>query len=175
MIGNACSTNAFQLGECLGEALVRAEGKGALGYIGCTDESYWDEDYYWAVGIGPIKANPTYEETGLGMYDRAFHDNGEPETDWYTTQGQMMYAGNLAVTESNSIRSKYYWEIYTLLGDPSLMVYFSVPDPMVVTVPDILPVGIYNLHFQCEQNAYAALSIDGKLLDATYTLSLIHI
>ncbi len=169
MIGNACSTTTFHLDNCLAEALVRAEGKGALGYIGCTNESFWDEDYYWAVGIGPIKANPTYEETGLGMYDRVFHDNGEPETDWYTTQGQMIYAGNLAVTESNSIRSKYYWEIYTLLGDPSLMVYFSVPDPIVVTVPDTLPVGVYNLHFQCEQNAYAALSIDDKLLDATYT------
>jgi len=169
MIGNGCSTATFHLDNCLGEALVRAEGKGALGYIGCTNDSYWDEDFYWAVGIGPISANPSYTETGLGMYDRAFHDNGEPETDWYTTQGQMMYAGNLAVTESNSIRSKYYWEIYTLLGDPSLMVYFSVPDPIVVNVPDTLPVGIYNLHFQCEQNAYAALSIDGKLLDATYT------
>ncbi|MCD6566447.1 MAG: T9SS type A sorting domain-containing protein [Bacteroidales bacterium] len=169
MIGNGCSTATFQLGNCLGEALVRAKEKGALGYMGCTNDSYWDEDYYWAVGIGPIKANPTYAETGLGMYDRVFHDNGEPETDWYTTQGQMMYAGNLAVTESNSTRSKYYWEIYTMLGDPSLMVYFSVPDPMVVNVPDTLPVGIYNLHFQCEQNAYAALSIDGKLLDATYT------
>ncbi len=169
MIGNGCSTATFQLDNCLGEALVRAKEKGALGYMGCTNDSYWDEDYYWAVGLGPIKANPTYAETGLGIYDRAFHDNGEPETDWYTTQGQMMYAGNLAVTESNSIRSKYYWEIYTLLGDPSLMVYFSVPDPMVVNVPDTLPVGIYNLHFQCEQNAYAALSIDGKLLDATYT------
>jgi len=114
MIGNACSTTTFQLGECLAEALVRAEGKGALGYIGCTNESFWDEDYYWAVGIGPIKANPTYEETGLGMYDRAFHDNGEPETDWYTTQGQMIYAGNLAVTESNSKYTKYYCDIYTL-------------------------------------------------------------
>ncbi|MBE9511956.1 MAG: T9SS type A sorting domain-containing protein [Bacteroidetes bacterium] len=169
MIGNGCSTATFNLDNCLAEALVRAEGKGALGYIGCTNDSYWDEDFYWAVGIGPISANPLYAETGLGMYDRAFHDNGEPETDWYITQGQMTYAGNLAVTESNSRYTKYYWEVYTLLGDPSLMVYFSVPDSMIVTVPDTLPVGIYNLHFQCEQNAYAALSIDGKLLDATYT------
>ena len=169
MIVNGCSTASFQLGECFAEALVRAKGKGAIGYIGCTNDSFWDEDFYWAVGLGPISANPTYEETGLGMYDGTFHDNGEAETDWYTTQGQMIYAGNMAVTASSSRYTKYYWEIYTLMGDPSLMVYFSVPDFIPVTVPDTLPTGIYNLHFQCEPNAYAALSIDGQLLDAAYT------
>ncbi len=50
MIGNGCSTTTFHLDNCLGEALVRAEGKGALGYIGCTNDSYWDEDFYWEIG-----------------------------------------------------------------------------------------------------------------------------
>ena len=99
MIGNGCQSANFYY-ECFGEALVRARGKGALSYIGCTNDSYWDEDYYWAVGTGPILEFPTYEDTGLGMYDRTFHDHGEPESEWYPTQGQMVLGGNLSVLES---------------------------------------------------------------------------
>ena len=34
----------------------------------------------------------------------------------------MNLAGLMAVEESNSPRKKYYWEIYQLMGDPSLAV-----------------------------------------------------
>ncbi|MCP4712993.1 MAG: Gingipain R, partial [Planctomycetes bacterium] len=75
MIGNACLTNEFDVSVCFGEALLRAENKGALGYIGASSDSCGGEDYYWGVGVGSITANPTYEGTGLGAYDRTFHDH----------------------------------------------------------------------------------------------------
>lgn len=168
MIGNACSTTSFGNPECFAEALVRAENKGALGYIGCTNDSYWDEDFYWAVGVGPISANPTYDETGLGAYDRTFHDNGEPVSDWYITQGQIVYAGNLAVTTGNIQKAKYYWEIYHLMGDPSLMVYFSVPDTLEVYYPPTIPIGMNTLFIHTEPNAYVGFSLDDQLLDAKH-------
>ena len=168
MIGNACSTTRFDNPECFAEALVRAENKGALGYIGCTNDSYWDEDFYWAVGVGPISANPTYDETGLGTYDRIFHDNGEPVSEWYITQGQIVYAGNLAVTIGNIQKAKYYWETYQLMGDPSLMVYFSVPDTLEVYYPPTIPIGMNTLFIQTEPNAYIGFSLDGQLLDAKH-------
>lgn len=167
MIGNGCQSANFYY-ECFGEALVRAKNKGALSYIGCTNDSYWDEDYYWAVGTGPIVQFPTYEETGLGMYDRTFHDHGESESDWYPVLGQMIYGGNLAVVEGNPSRAKYYWEIYHVLGDPSLMIYFSQPDPISVDIEESMPTGIQNLFIQAEPYSYVGLTKNGVLLDARY-------
>lgn len=169
MIGNGCVTTVFNLDECLGEALLRAKDKGALGYIGCSDDSYWDEDYWWAVGTGPIKANPGYEETGTGMYDLSFHDHGELKDDWAQTQSQYVFAGNMAVTEGNLSKAEYYWEIYHLMGDPSLMIYFSVPDTIAANFPLKLPLGTSKLQIITEPDIYAGLSQDNQLLTAGFS------
>ncbi len=36
------------------------------------------------------------------------------------TNDALVFCGNLAVTESGSSRITYYWNIYNLMGDPSL-------------------------------------------------------
>ena len=46
LIGNCCNSNEFAGVTCLGEALLRTPKK-AVGYIGATNSTYWDEDYYW--------------------------------------------------------------------------------------------------------------------------------
>ncbi|OQY27798.1 MAG: hypothetical protein B6244_09400 [Candidatus Cloacimonetes bacterium 4572_55] len=165
MVGNACLTNKFEVAVCFGEALLRAENKGALGYIGGSNSTYWDEDYYWGVGFGTVTPNPTYESTGLGTYDSAFHDHEEDEDDWYVTQAGMMFAGNLAVTEGGS-RVSYYWEIYHLMGDPSLMVYFGQPDAMSASYNGMLPLGSGSFTVTTEPGAYVALSMNGDLYGA---------
>ena len=157
MVGNCCQTNTYNQ-TTFGEALLRAENKGALGYIGASDYSYWDEDYFWGVGNGPIIANPTYEITGLGAYDRTFHEHGEPRSEWYSTMDQMVFAGNLAVQESNSGMKQYYWEVYCLMGDPSTMVYFSVPPALTVDYMPLLPLGTPAFEVQTEPYAYVAIS-----------------
>jgi len=157
MVGNCCQTNTYDQ-NTFGEALLRAENKGALGYIGASDYSYWDEDYWWGVGNGPIVTNPTYETTGLGAYDRTFHDHGEPVSEWYSTMDQMIFAGNLAVQESNSGMKQYYWEIYCLMGDPSTMVYFSVPPALTVDYIPLLPLGTPSFEVHTEPYAYVAIS-----------------
>ena len=40
------------------EKLLRENGKGAVAYIGGSNNTYWDEDFWWAVGTGVASANP---------------------------------------------------------------------------------------------------------------------
>lgn len=121
IISNACRTAQFNIASSFGNKMVVTGEKGAIGFIGCSNDSYWDEDYYWAVGPGTPSADPTYEGTGSGAYDRLFHTHGETASNWYYTMGQVNYAGNLAVSASTSSRKKYYWETYNLVGDPSTL------------------------------------------------------
>jgi len=166
MVGNCCLTSTFDDPECFGEALLRANQKGAIGYIGASNSTYWDEDYYFGVGVGPIVLNPTYAQTSLGAFDCTFHDHGEPQSKWYPTQAQMMFAGNLAVTAGAPSNAQYYWEIYHLMGDPSLMIYFSVPAPLNASHLASIPVGMNTLQVTTEPGAYVAISFNGSLLDA---------
>jgi hypothetical protein len=168
LVGNACSTNEYATPACFGEALLRAENKGAVGYIGGSNSTYWDEDYYWGVGVGPITEDPpSYYETTLGSYDRMFHDHGEPQADWYTTQDQMIFAGNLAVTEGAPGSAQYYWEIYCLMGDPSLSPYMGVPAEMTISYDQLMPMGSTSFTVTAEPYALVAISKDGVLYGAT--------
>lgn len=168
MIGNGCETNIYTLGTCFAEALVRTPGRGALAYIGCTSDSYWDEDYYWSVGVGPIVSDPQYEQTSMGYYDRVFHQHAEPRESWTPSLGEMIFGGNLAVQESHSSRKKFYWEIYQLMGDPSLVPWFGLPGTREIHYPELLPPASERLDISCAPYDYIALSRDGQLLDAAH-------
>ena len=50
LVGNCCQSAKFDVPVCFGESLLRAEDKGAIGYIGGSNNTYWDEDYWWSVG-----------------------------------------------------------------------------------------------------------------------------
>jgi PKD repeat protein len=168
MIGNCCVTNQFDYSSpCFGETLLRAVGKGAVGYIGASYNSLWDEDYQWGVGVrSSIIENPTYSATQLGAYDGMFHDHGEAKTKWFYTNGQMVHAGCLAVQASTSSYKKYYWEEYHLMGDPSVMTYFSVPDALPVAYTNPQTVGVTTLAVTTIEDAYVAISHNGVLLNA---------
>ena len=167
MVGNCCVTNKYDEPECFGEALLRANSKGAIGYIGASNNSYWDEDYYWGTGFRDIVEHPVYGSSSSGAYDLTFHNHGEPYSEWYITQGQMVRAGNLAVTQSGS-SIDYYWEIYNLMGDPSLMVYFGVPPVLNVSYSPFIPLGSTTFTVNTEPYAYVALSLNGNLLGASF-------
>ncbi|MDO9510170.1 MAG: C25 family cysteine peptidase [Bacteroidales bacterium] len=160
MVGNCCQSNSFGI-DCLGETLLRAVNKGAVGYIGGTNNTYWDEDYWWGCGFKSVTLNPLYDAAHLGAYDVTFHDHGEAATSWYVTQGQMVVGGNMAVQESNTSMKAYYWEIYCLMGDPSVMVYMGVPAPVTATYLNTLLVGMNTLTVTTEEYALVSLSMNG--------------
>lgn len=168
VISNACRTGMYHIAGSFGNTLIKTDEKGAAGFIGASNDSYWTEDYYWSVGIGPVSNDPKYEETSLAAYDRLFHKFGEKASDWYITMGQIIFAGNLSVTASPSSKKKYYWEIYNLLGDPSIIPYMGTPDTFKINLPDILPNKIRSLSLTINPHSYIAVSKSDTLWDASY-------
>jgi len=164
-VGNCCLTNKFEVGTCFGEAWLRAEDKGAIGYIGGTNSTYWDEDYWWGVGVGSVVSNPTYASTGLGVYDGLFHDHGEDFAEWTTTTGGMIWRGNMAVTEGGG-SINYYWEIYSIMGDPSLEAYLGIPQANTATYPDVLYLGVTTMQVTADPYSYVSLTMDGDIYAA---------
>ncbi len=168
IITNACRTAQFSSAGSFGNRMVLSREKGAIGFIGCSNDSYWDEDYFWAVGAGPVTLKPDYESTGLGAFDRLFHLKGESPSEWYYTMGQIVYAGNMAVSASTSPRKKYYWETYNLIGDPSVIPIISKPVPLAISIPDTLPNGIKSLTLNSVPYTYLAVSHADTLWDASF-------
>ena len=176
-IGNCCQSNTFQDNECFGEAALRKVNGGAIGYIGGSDFTYWSEDYWWGVGnTTTITANPTYESSSRGMYDGYWHQLAN-ETDtntWYTTQGEMLASGGIAVEGSttDAKNKEYYWEIYHLMGDPSVTNYIGTPQPMPVTTnPSALLIGTTSLTVNAAPYSYVALSQNKVLIKAAFSNS----
>ncbi|MCX6286768.1 MAG: C25 family cysteine peptidase [Bacteroidetes bacterium] len=169
MIGNCCKAANYST-TCFSKEITRVANKGALGYIGCSDYSYWDEDYWWACGYKTvIAAGPPYDPAHLGAYDKTFHDNGEPLSEYFVTMGQMVQGGNLAVQESSSGMKVYYWETYCLMGDPSLCIYYSVPPALQATFEHTRLLTMTTLSVTTEPYSYVALSLnDSTLLDARF-------
>ena len=175
-IGNCCLTNSFQIGTCLGEAFLRkGNNAGGVAYIGASEVTYWDEDVYWSMGPrSNISASMSlnYNANNLGMYDQLFHTHGEEYSKWHITMGAMVFSGNMSVQSStaDNAMKNYYWEVYHLMGDPSLMPYIHGPaQTMEISAPDNIPLGSSSINLQCVPYAYVALTDEEhNLISATY-------
>jgi len=165
MVGNCCQSARFDQ-ACFAKQVLVLPGKGAIGYIGGANDTYWDEDFWWSTGFKAITGNPTYDSQHPGAFDGAFHTHNEATSQWFVTQGQLLVAGNLAVEQSNSTLKDYYWEVYCLMGDPSLSMYYGVPKPLAHSYLQLLPIGATSFIIQTEPYAYAAISMNGKLYGA---------
>ena len=162
VIANCCLSNKFDRDACLGEALLRrADNAGAVAYIGGSNSTYWDEDFYWAVGVRSNIHNtlaPLYNANHLGAYDRLFHTHYEPFASQANTAGSLVYYGNLSVNSTygnswSNVIVPYYWEIYTLMGDPSLMPWLG----QAATMPFSTDTTSRPIRVTTAPNAYVAL------------------
>jgi len=169
MIGNCCTSTAFDQELSFGEAVLRVANKGAIGYVGGTNNTYWNEDFWWGVGSGNISANPTYENSGVGVYDGLFHKNGEPEEQWFIVNDAINMAGNLAVSEEDGNLESYYWEIYHVMGDPSIMTYLGIPSINNVTHPPIIQLGSNQINITSDPYSHVALYMNGELYGSAFT------
>jgi hypothetical protein len=129
VISNACRTSSFDVYESFAEAWLRARG-GAVLYIGATNNTVWNEDFWWAVGhVTPPSGGSgvIFDPNRLGMYDMLFNTLGTPFEAWHISAGAMVFAGNMVVQSTSSSLKDYYWEIYCIKGDPSLVPFLGMP------------------------------------------------
>ena len=169
-VGNCCLTGDWgtDKGPCLAEALVRADKKGAWGYIGSCPVSYWDEDYYFAVGATTvIKSTPKKTDTEEGFYEMFWKD------DIYNSLSSVHFAGNLSVTNAyysggykvqGTIDLSYYWEAYHTIGDGTVMPYRTQPTQNKVSHSENFDMGLDFYTVSANPSSYVAITKDGVLL-----------
>ncbi|MBI4866607.1 MAG: hypothetical protein HY816_06620 [Candidatus Wallbacteria bacterium] len=165
VVGNCCLTSSFQVSTCFGEAWLRAKDKGAIGYIGGSNSTYWDEDLWWGNGHYPVVhpnpqgTPPKPEDTTAGAYDGVMGGTA-------CSNAALNVAGNMAIESSNTSRKLYYWEVYHLFGDPSLMVYWGIPSDTNTQHPAELKKDVTTLEVQTAPKACVGVTKDGQLLGA---------
>ena len=168
-MGNCCLTGNFGYSQpCFGEAMIRAENKGAYSYIGSCPVTYWYEDYYFGVGAHNTHGGPTpsFEGSSTGCYDGVWMD------DTYNTVSSMVFVGNLAVcmahtggyqTHSNPT---YYWQSYHVLGDGSIMPYRVQPTANTVSHASSISSGATSFMVSAQEGSYVGISQNGVLKGA---------
>lgn len=171
-MGNCCQSGDWGYNNtCFGEAMIRANTKAAYAYIGSCPNTYWYEDYYFAIGATNVFSQmPTFEQTKYGCYDAVWED------DVFNTVSAIPFIGNIAVCYAhangydNSISSgandKYYWQAYHTLGDGSVMPFRVQPTQNEVSHMPILPIGQSTYTIAAAPGSYAAISKDGVLYGA---------
>jgi hypothetical protein len=107
---HSCSTGTFSVSECFGETWVRRANKGGLAFWGASDSTLWDEDDILERKM--FSAWWTFDQLAIGaMTDKALYDL------W------RYYAGGGY--------TKYYYEAYNVLGDPSVKIWRDEPEPVL--------------------------------------------
>lgn len=112
VISNACDTGKYDNTECFAETWVRQGDAGGISFYGASNSTMWDGD----------------DILERRMFDVVFDTP-------YTTAGEMTIGGQLFLYGSGYGRSHYYFEVYNLMGDPSIDLWFGVPDAMTVAHP----------------------------------------
>ncbi|MCD6418672.1 hypothetical protein J7M00_07810, partial [bacterium] len=112
IVGNACSTNDFTLETSFGEHLLRQANAGAIAYIGGSNSTYWYPDSVWEI--------ETFRHFLIDSIASAM--------------GQC-YAAFLDVMVSFPDFGHYFFDVYNLIGDPSVQLWAGIPENITVDAP----------------------------------------
>ena len=168
-MGNCCQAADWGYSStCFGEAMVRAENKGAFAYIGSCPSTYWKNDYYFGVGATNRADGtmPSYEETTMGFYDAWWTDEA------YNCVTSLMFIGNLASNAAEElgyeihISNLYDWQAYHTLGDGSILPFRVQPTENSVSHMPTLPIGMESYTVSAAPGSYVGISKDGVLYGA---------
>ncbi len=158
-VNNCCKSNDFT-GTCFGEQLLLLPQGGAVGVVGATNSTLWNEDFYWAVGPKtPVVSGPAFDSCRPGAFDGLV---GRLST--VATLGDLLWAGNLSVTAFGSTYSRFYWEVYCLFGDPALQPWIGVPQPVELHLAEALVNGRSEVAVNGTPGARVTVVQDGAML-----------
>lgn len=164
-VNNCCLSNAFN-SHCFGEDLLRHPTAGAAGVIGATNESLWAEDYYWAVGAKyPVSLHPSVDSSLPGAMDAAL--KGRTFDPDQLSLGAMNYAGCCAVTMAGSPFDAFYWELYNILGDPSMTLFWGETDTLELEADTLIMAGSTQIAVRTSPWARVSATTDSSLLATT--------
>ncbi len=156
VIANACVTGSLQDTECFAETWQRSAHKGAIAYLGASNNSYWDEDDYFQRRLNthlfPMDSTPPIAVV-----------NNRAKADLYSHYGN---TGTVA----------YYVDMYNLLSEPSLAMWTRAPRALDVTYDSQIPAGSASMAVTVRRagsavpgDLVAARKKDEGLLAAAYT------
>jgi hypothetical protein len=118
VLSHACLTGQFDLTECFGETWVKVANKGGIVFWGASNSSYWNEDDILERRMFLAAFQDTCYSVG-SMTDKAL---------WYLYQ----YYGDVT-------NVKYYFDMYNVLGDPSVDIWTYIASNLVVDHPSGIP------------------------------------
>ena len=165
-VTNSCHAGKFYSSENFTSSVITAENKGGVASIGACDYTTWEDDFSWSVGAKYLTFGHAvnYDKNKLGPYDVLFRLRENFKEDCFFTVSHLLTAGNMAVVQSNSDYINYYWEVYNLQGDPSLIPYAGMPSEIKADIPKSIPVTYARLEFITEPYTYVALSDKNRLI-----------
>ena len=76
----------------------------------------------------------------------------------------MVYRGNMTVQASSSTRKEYYWEIYSIMGDPSLIPFIGMPEAQTPNYASNLMMGAASMNITAKPYSYVSLTVDGVII-----------
>lgn len=156
VIANACVTGSLNDSECFAETWQRAPHKGAIAYLGASNNSYWDEDDYYQRRLHthsfPMDATPSLATV-----------NNRAKIDLYNHYGN---TGTVA----------YYIDMYNMLCEPSLVMWTRPPRTLDVEYDEQIPAGSTEMSITVRRSGapaegvlVAARKKDEGILAAAYT------
>jgi hypothetical protein len=120
VISNACITGRLARTECFGETWQKEANKGAIAFVGASNNSYWDEDDYYQrrwhdriFDAEPLRLGAVHNQAKIDLYEH------------YGDTGTM----------------RYYFDMYNLLSEPSLWLWTAHPRALDVEYDEQIPVG----------------------------------
>ena len=150
VISNACLTGSYQIDDCFGEHWVRQTDKGAIGFLGAAESSFWDEDDQYQ----PDLYRSIFDDAFYGLAD--FNNRAKERT-------------RIHFGETSAVL--YYYEIYNILGDPSLNIWMGSIGSMDISHNPICPISASSFTVNVDvDDALVACYIDDMLVGSAYSI-----